>query len=357
MSFYQYLQINWALVLVLIAMVVMAITTVQFNKKEIKVMLIAAALILVLSVADYIEVYTASLAQFTIWRSILSAVKYAIPSWLMAMIAFGFLRAKWYVFIPAAVFTILCVISIWTGLIFGFHTDSNTFYRGVLGYLPFIISGLYLAYLPFCIFRNGRRTVGDIVSVVFLILAVTATIIMPIVFSGDFDHWLSTAIAISILVYYVFNLQQLSNRDALTGLLNRISFYKEIRSNRNRINAVISIDLNSLKIINEKEGQEAGDKALQSISHCLLTSISVGQRAFRLGGDEFVIICCNARENDVKHLLERIERRVKNTPYTISLGLSTKRDGVTLDDMLKEADHKMRENKRNYYLNQTKRNS
>ena len=49
MSFYQYLQINWALVLVLIAMVVMAITTVQFNKKEIKVMLIAAALILVLS--------------------------------------------------------------------------------------------------------------------------------------------------------------------------------------------------------------------------------------------------------------------------------------------------------------------
>lgn len=352
MSFYQYLQINWALVLVLIAMVVMAITTVQFNKKEMKVMFIAAALILVLSIADYIETYLSSLPTYSIWRSVLSAVKYAIPSWLFAMIAYAFLKSKWYIFIPAFILSVLCIVSIWTNIIFGYHTDSNTFMRGPIGYLPFVVSGLYLAYFPFCIFRSGRKTIGDIVSVTFIILSVVAIIIMPIVFDGDFDHWLSTTIAICILVYYLFNLQQLANRDALTGLLNRQSFYKEIRTAAKFVTGAISIDLNGLKAINDEKGHEAGDKALKAVSRCFLTSLSIGQRAFRLGGDEFVIICRGTHESDVKHLVERIEHRVKNTPYTISIGYSVKHDDISLKDMLREADRNMYENKKKYYKTQ-----
>lgn len=79
--------------------------------------------------------------------------------------------------------------------------------------------------------------------------------------------------------------------DALTGAYNRYSFEQQLeRIKKNPIvTMIVTIDLNNLKIINDKLGHEAGDKAIKAVADYLMGKICKGN-LYRTGGDEFVII-------------------------------------------------------------------
>jgi len=89
------------------------------------------------------------------------------------------------------------------------------------------------------------------------------------------------------------NILDLYLKDALTGLYNRRGFEKKIStmftdgtSDKYTI-AVVSIDMDGLKYINDTFGHSAGDEALKSIAYCLSSSINENEVAARMGGDEF----------------------------------------------------------------------
>ncbi|MBO4495788.1 MAG: GGDEF domain-containing protein [Clostridiales bacterium] len=89
------------------------------------------------------------------------------------------------------------------------------------------------------------------------------------------------------------NVMDLYIKDALTGLYNRRGFEKMISnlftdgtSDKYTI-AVVSIDMDGLKYINDTFGHSAGDEALKSIAHCLSLSVNEREIAARMGGDEF----------------------------------------------------------------------
>ncbi|NNC76863.1 MAG: diguanylate cyclase [Woeseiaceae bacterium] len=97
-------------------------------------------------------------------------------------------------------------------------------------------------------------------------------------------------------------------RDPLTGVLNRRGFEKEaIQSIRSYdTGAVLYLDLNHFKTINDRFGHQAGDALLKAFGHRLEFCLRPEDILGRLGGDEFAIVLPGVSVEDAKHIAERL---------------------------------------------------
>lgn len=77
----------------------------------------------------------------------------------------------------------------------------------------------------------------------------------------------------------------------MTRTLNRHSFYRDVEVFKHNLNAVLSIDLNDLKSINDSMGHAAGDKAIVTTEECIQKRLVKGCYLYRTGGDEFIVLC------------------------------------------------------------------
>lgn len=111
-------------------------------------------------------------------------------------------------------------------------------------------------------------------------------------------------------------LHQLAYYDNLTRLPNRALFNDRLHQaltnakRRQRVVALMLLDLDRFKIVNDTMGHEAGDKLLQEISSRLETSIRASDTVSRLGGDEFALIFTDIAEaQHVAHLAQKVLRQ------------------------------------------------
>jgi diguanylate cyclase (GGDEF)-like protein len=241
-----------------------------------------------------------------------------------------FPNQKGHLFFPAVMNAVLCFISIPTGIVFYFSAD-NHFGRGTLGYLPYFVNALYLFYLIFSLFRYSRAQKDDFRLMLYISLTSVMCLVFPLLSNDSTSHWFNMTIAVDVMLYYVFLLQQFTKRDSLTNLLNRQSYYSDAERYSDDITAVVAMDMNGLKEINDNEGHKAGDTALQALADCFWKAASHGQRVYRIGGDEYLILCIDTPEKDVLSLTERIHQEVAKTPYTCSVGYAMKTDDSTID--------------------------
>ncbi len=149
----------------------------------------------------------------------------------------------------------------------------------------------------------------------------------------------------------------LGNHDALTGLANRNLFedrlqhaISRVRRNGKRL-ALLFLDMDRFKPVNDTYGHAAGDRVLQLIAARLNVVLRSEDTVARLGGDEFVVLIEDVEsELDVESVRERLQLALQE-PYeiddgTVSLGVSIGTafypdDGVLIEDLLGTADRTM----------------
>ena len=146
-----------------------------------------------------------------------------------------------------------------------------------------------------------------------------------------------------------------ATRDPLTGLQNRRAFLEggniEVaRSKRYRHSlAVIFLDLDNFKMLNDTRGHDAGDAALRDIAKALLNTLRANDLVARLGGDEFSILLPEVEHEDCVIASRKISRAIKQAlqaypPVTSSIGVTWFEDAACgFTSMMKCADEVMYE--------------
>jgi two-component system cell cycle response regulator len=162
------------------------------------------------------------------------------------------------------------------------------------------------------------------------------------------------------------NVQQsmeLALTDSLTGLYNRrymethLETLIEKASHTERPLALVMIDIDHFKPINDTYGHDAGDEVLRQFAGRLQASVRGIDLACRYGGEEFVVVMPDADLSVARAVGERLRRNISAEPFpvskgakkldvTISVGIAMRRDGDGADTILKRADEALYQAKR-----------
>lgn len=349
--FKDYLLQNWPLILILLAFVISLMTTVFLNKKTIVRMYILIATIFLLSIAVFFEFSIIGKPEYRVARTVLAAIRYSATPFIIAQICTALIkRMRWFIFIPAFLLLALNIISIFTGIVFSIN-DTNNLVRGPIWMIPYIVVGLYSVLLIFLLIKQSNKRLMEIIPIAFLAFALGSGLVLPFIFQDAYASIFCVTIAIALFAYHEFTLLFITKNDSLTGLLNRHAYFADINSDPKSITALISIDMNGLKAINDKEGHRAGDEALLTLAFCFVRPLKNKQSGYRVGGDEFIIVCRKTSEEEVLQIVEKIKKYVSETPYTCSIGYSVNRDGKkSVNDLLKESDEMMYKEKDRFYI-------
>ncbi len=345
--FKDYILQNWILILILAAFAISLRITVFLEKKTIRRMYVLIVSIFLLSIVVFEEFYLADLGAYPEIRTICMAIRYSATPLIIAQVAYTLVeKARWFVFIPAIVLTVINFVSIFTGIVFRIAEDS-TLERGPLGYLPYIGVAVYSFFLISILLRRCNKQPMEIIPIAFLGFALISGVILPLVFGSDYSRIFCSTIAAALYIFYEFTVLMLTKKDSLTGLLNRQTYYADISNNPEDITAVVSMDMNGLKMINDNDGHTAGDEALTTLANCFTRSLKHGQKCYRLGGDEFVIVCRKNSLDEIIQLVECIRDHIGQTKYSCAIGYSY--GAKTIEDMVRESDEMMYEEKADYY--------
>lgn len=154
-------------------------------------------------------------------------------------------------------------------------------------------------------------------------------------------------------------LEYLGKHDVLTGLRNRAYYVEEM----NRLTrkgpwpiAVIAIDLNGLKTVNDEHGHGAGDALLRRVGEVLAKAADASACVSRIGGDEFCILMPATDERGAQLMRERIAelQDLNNQFYpghglSLAIGQAVAQAGESLEAVVHRADQAMYQEKVRYY--------
>jgi len=150
-------------------------------------------------------------------------------------------------------------------------------------------------------------------------------------------------------------LQEQAYRDPLTNLYNRRHFDEingslfSMSKRGNNPLAVLMIDIDCFKSVNDTFGHHIGDIVIKSLSNILMNTIRQSDIAIRYGGEEFLLLLTNTNKSNAHVVAEKIRRHAENTTvkiekhsdlqFTISLGLAViKVEDEDITAAIEEAD-------------------
>jgi len=153
---------------------------------------------------------------------------------------------------------------------------------------------------------------------------------------------------------YVAKLSYQASHDALTGLINRTEFERRLglalksSAELSRNHAVMYLDLDQFKVVNDTCGHAAGDQLMRQVSAVLLKRLREGDTLARLGGDEFGVLLENCPPDHALRIGEQLRQTVTDFHFVwetrsfsvgVSIGLVNVKDGpFTLADVMSAAD-------------------
>ena len=164
------------------------------------------------------------------------------------------------------------------------------------------------------------------------------------------------SVCFSIAIYnkkHLNKTERAATTDSLTGVLNRVAYKKDIlvldRERPERFSCIY-VDVNELHIRNNKYGHAAGDEMLIYIANTL-KEVFYGHRVYRMGGDEFLVFVSGLGEESVKKNIDAFIEGLKPKGYHVAIGLSYRSQNNNCEEMVREAEIRMYEEKAQYYQN------
>lgn len=235
-----------------------------------------------------------------------------------------------------------------TSSIFGISLEQGVSHEGVMKALKFhdFWRGEIVA----------QKADGELIPLLLNISAIRNIV-------GEVDKYIALFSDISEQKDAQVKLQHLAHHDNLTGLANRLLLEDRVnqaiaRAQREEVMlAVIFIDLDNFKYINDSLGHKMGDSLLRTLSERLKAHVRASDTVARLGGDEFVILMENvAHTASVSQLCEKLRNEIekpivvadKQMFVSSSIGVAVyPEDGRDFNVLFKNADTAMYEAKEN----------
>lgn len=263
----------------------------------------------------------------------------------------------------------------------GAATQSDAAYEMVIGITFLSVSTLMAIDQGWLVIRSSRWHITELallgVSVVFAahwLIVFNHILNVPGPYPADWLHapdWLRPIsgigfallpLAVATLVFASINArltQQLRARslsDDLTGALSRRGL-RELgermlalqRSQTSEV-AVLMIDLDHFKVINDRYGHAIGDDVLKHVTHVVRDHLREDALLARYGGEEFTVLLPVKHSSEAHGVAERLRRAVESTPCetrigpvrsTVSIGVSFHCPASTLEEDLSKADGRL----------------
>ena len=250
---------------------------------------------------------------------------------------------------------LILVLNIKSGFFFYINTEnyftqgSKYFIRSIFSYSPLLI----IAYD----FISARKFFKEhhLYMVIFIVILCFIGSTLDILFKTA--NLILPCLTAALLYAYFFIIRTDIQIDVLTGLGNRYSFNEFIdklsRLNTGEAHAIVMIDMDHFKEINDTLGHQEGDNALRDMAAIIKSCIRSSDFAARYGGDEF-ILATNAKFQ-IEKLMERIqqaigiqnERHIRPFDIQISYGydIFTNDGSQTIEEFLAHIDRLMYKHK------------
>ena len=322
------------------------------KSKKVKILLLTVTIV---TLSNTLEEYFSTFPSFNYGRLICSFICYSLRPFVCITFISLLTENKnlKYFYGLAIINTLIYSTCFFSDIAFSFSSD-NHFYGGPFRFSTHILCIIYLILLVAVIIKKyNKQSVNRTIMLSY--------IVFTCFLAGALDYEAGSnlfdeTVLICVLLYYLFLYMEFNTVDALTGTLNRRTFYYDIEKLKSRITCVISIDMNNLKLINDNYGHLEGDKALITLADVLKRSERNKARFYRVGGDEFVIVCIDADEDKVKSIVKKIEDGMKKTDYTCSIGYEMVTKDKNINDTYKIADDKMYREKERFHTKNKKNN-
>lgn len=260
-------------------------------KKE---LIIIASLIMTATICEFLGIYLNNTSQeLKVVHGIVKAIEFTIspviPILYVKVIGFKYMGkvVKNFIFAIGIANGICEFISIKKPIIF--EIDTKNVYQHGRFYVLYIImyfieTLLFIIELLKYTRRYQSRNILTLISILtFLIFG----FLIRVFDSTVYTDWL--VVAISFLMFIIYYSDLALKVDPLTSLLNRKSYENRLKK-LNYPTAIILLDANNFKIVNDQFGHQYGDKILKIIAKTILSAYGKYGYCYRIGGDEFCVI-------------------------------------------------------------------
>lgn len=192
-------------------------------------------------------------------------------------------------------------------------TNENVYIRGPLFFVSPMVSYFYYV-INLLLLYNAREKLSREEMLILSLFTVSPSVLS--VFQLYYFVYLTiwNSVAIAVVINYVFIVHSQTKTDSLTGLGNRVAYdeYLAIFSKKsNLVLAVINIDLDDFKRINDVFGHHEGDKVLRVFARHLEDVFGGKGISIRLGGDEFIVLINENQREILENYIKTLHNNIK----------------------------------------------
>lgn len=260
-----------------------------------------------------------------------------------------------------------CWVNVWHGIKKVYCLRLNSYFISPIGMIAityaFFTLGSAASYWPFVLLISNyfvlplkRAYIFNIISL--LIFIPSSWYVLP---PESAAHFIAVLLIISLFISFSMCeiekshalLKEKATIDPLTGLFNRLllkSYLQQTIAQSKRSNmpaALIAIDIDHFKLINDSYGHDKGDEVLEKLALLIKQRVRSSDRAFRMGGEEFLICLHNTNKQNSIDFSESLRHQIEQSqlipdhPVTISLGVSILQKGMSINSWMRSSDKKL----------------